>query len=208
MIRTIQFWTVALALNLCIIVSGAAGTILDTKHNLSSSGPGDVRALNEDRVCIFCHTPHNGTPMTPLWNRQITEGINYNTYDSTTFNVELSQPSGPSRLCLSCHDGTVALGAAINSVRDAINMTMELTGRESMLGVDLSDDHPFSFAYSDAQPHNSELMSTPPSDLRLYSGDSIHCSTCHNPHDDTFGMFLAVSNTNSQLCLKCHNVFV
>ena len=45
--------------------------ILSSKHNMSSWGPGEVKALTEDQVCIFCHTPHNATPLTPLWNRAI-----------------------------------------------------------------------------------------------------------------------------------------
>lgn len=180
-------------------------SIVTTKHNLSSSGPGEVKALSEDQVCIFCHTPHNGTPLTPLWNRAIDEGVNYTLYDSTTFDVNLSQPSGPSRLCLSCHDGTVGLGAIL-SRPGGISMNMELNGRPSKLGTDLSNDHPFSFSYGEALPFNVELHSTLPSDLLFYNGDVIHCSTCHDPHDDTYGMFLIVSNKNTALCIKCHNV--
>ena len=38
----------------------AAGpnSIVDTTHNLSASGPGRIHALDEEQVCIFCHTPH------------------------------------------------------------------------------------------------------------------------------------------------------
>lgn len=183
----------------------AKTSIVTTKHNLSSSGPGEIRAMTEDRICIFCHTPHNATPQTPLWNRKITEGTNYLTYDSTTFHVKMSQPTGPSRLCLSCHDGTVALGAVL-SVSGGIAMTRELTSRSSNLGTDLRNDHPFSFSYHDSQPFNTELQAAPPTDLQFYNGDAIHCSTCHDAHSDQFGMFLAVDNQNSALCLRCHNL--
>lgn len=183
----------------------AKTSIVTTKHNLSSSGPGEIRAISEDRICIFCHTPHNATPLTPLWNRQITEGTNYLTYDSTTLHVTTSQPSGPSRLCLSCHDGTVALGAVL-SVSGGIAMTRELTGRSSNLGTDLRNDHPFSFSYHESLPFNPDLQPSPPSDLQFYNGDAIHCSTCHDAHSDQFGMFLAVDNQNSALCLRCHNL--
>lgn len=179
--------------------------ILSSKHNLSSWGPGDVKALTENQVCIFCHTPHNATPLTPLWNRNILEGTNYQLYESSTLKVTLSQPTGPSRLCLSCHDGTVGLGAVM-SVTGGIAMTKELTARSTMLGTDLRDDHPFSFSYNDALPYDPELHNTPPDDLLIYPGNAIHCPTCHDPHDNSFGQFLAVSNKNSGLCVRCHNV--
>ena len=44
-------------------------SVVNTVHNLSVSGPGTVRATSETEVCIFCHTPHNSKPMSPLWNR-------------------------------------------------------------------------------------------------------------------------------------------
>ena len=44
-------------------------SILDSKHNLSVSSPGSVRAQNEGRVCVFCHTPHRANVQAPLWNR-------------------------------------------------------------------------------------------------------------------------------------------
>lgn len=183
----------------------ASPGILSSKHNLSSWGPGEFKALVEDRVCIFCHTPHNATPLTPLWNRKILEGTTYDLYESSTLKVTLSQPTGPSRLCLGCHDGTVGLGAVM-SVTGGIAMTKELTARTTMLGTDLRNDHPFSFSYNDALPYDQELHPNLPEDLLIYPGGNIHCTTCHDPHDNTNGQFLAVSNKNSALCTRCHNV--
>ena len=181
--------------------------ILSSKHNLSSSGLGDVKSLTESQVCIFCHTPHNSTPLTPLWNRAILEGTSYVLYDSSTMGVTLVQPTGPSRLCLSCHDGTVGLGAVLSPTGSmGIAMAKELTGRSTMLGTDLRNDHPFSFSYDDARQFDPELQGSLPSDLLIYPGNTIHCPTCHDPHDNTYGQFLAVSNINSGLCLRCHNV--
>nr|MBF0221234.1 hypothetical protein [Desulfobulbaceae bacterium] len=202
----VSFWLIRFMIILLALSGGdSEASVVDTKHNLSSSGPGEIRAILEDQVCIFCHTPHNAAPKTPLWNRAIDEGVNYVIYDSTTFNAKISQPSGPSRLCLSCHDGTVGLGALL-SRPEGVTMTMGLMGRPSMLGTDLSNDHPFSFSYSEALPFNVELHGTLPSELLFYNTDVVHCSTCHNPHDDTYGMFLSVSNKNAALCILCHNV--
>lgn len=179
--------------------------ILSSKHNMSSWGPGDVKALTENRVCIFCHTPHNATPLTPLWNRLIDEGTNYQLYESSTLDVTLNQPTGPSRLCLSCHDGTIGIGAVL-SVSGGIDMTGGLSGRSTLLGVDLRDDHPFSFSYNDALPFDPELHANLPDDLLVYPGGVIHCTTCHDAHDNSYGQFLAVDNKRSALCTRCHNV--
>lgn len=92
-----------------IIYSGVA----DTKHNLSVSGTGTIKAASEQQICIFCHTPHNATPIQPLWNRA-SSGSVYIPYSSTTVNASPGQPTGASMLCLSCHDGTIALGNVIS----------------------------------------------------------------------------------------------
>lgn len=203
--ETMMKWFISLfVFSLLLPVTAAADNsgILNTKHNLSVTGPGPIHALTETRICIFCHTPHNATPNTPLWNREVTHGVNYQTYNSTTFNVNLSQPTGSSRLCLSCHDGTIALGQ-VKSVLAGISMNMELTGRPSLLGTDLRDDHPFSFPYAEGLAQNPQLKPRP-TDLQFENGDVIQCTTCHDPHDNTFGMFLAVDNNKTALCLKCH----
>jgi predicted CXXCH cytochrome family protein len=184
--------------------SSLAGTIIDTKHNLSATGPGDVRALTEDKICVFCHTPHNATPFTPLWNKKI-EPKAYTLYHSSTLSAQPGQPSGPSRLCLSCHDGTIALGDVLKPP-SGIDMITERfsSGMRGYLGTDISNDHPVAFSYYDALP-NPELSDNLPAILHTYGGGNIHCTTCHDPHDDSFGNFLVMDNTFSALCVTCHD---
>lgn len=189
------------------LISGTSAiadrSIVDSKHNLSVSGPGEIRALVENRICIFCHTPHNATPFTPLWNKKL-EPKTYTLYQSSTLSASPQQPSGPTRLCLSCHDGTIALGDVLQPA-EGLEMTMEITAnRRSYIGTDISDDHPVSFNYYEALP-NPELAQTIPANLRTYGNGNIHCTTCHDPHDDTFGKFLIMDNTFSNLCTTCHN---
>lgn len=185
------------------IVAEAKTGIIATKHNLSITGPGEIKALIETRVCVFCHTPHNAFPRTPLWNREI-EPQNYETYTSTTIAAVPLQPDGPSRLCLSCHDGTVALGAVLRPA-EGIRVTREITPeRPSYIGTFLKDDHPVSFSYYESLV-NPEIKPQFPDGLTLYPEGFIHCSTCHDPHDDTFGKFLVVDNKSSALCVKCHD---
>ncbi|MGC2063427.1 MAG: cytochrome c3 family protein [Thermodesulfovibrionales bacterium] len=193
---------VALILSLPL-VANSQSDIAGTKHNLSMSGPGELRSLTETRICIFCHTPHNAAPRTPLWNKEIVEGNVYVPYDSSTMGALVSQPSGPSRLCLSCHDGTLALGAVLRPA-GGIEVTGQITpGRPSYIGTNLSAHHPVSFSYYDSLP-NSELEPLLPEGLLFYGAGFIHCSTCHNAHDNHYGKFLVADNSYSRLCTKCH----
>lgn len=192
----------------CLIVlyplfAWAKTGIIITKHNLSVTGPGEIKALIETRVCVFCHTPHNAFPRTPLWNRELGPQ-NYETYTSTTIVAQPLQPEGPSRLCLSCHDGTVAIGAVLRPA-EGIVVTREITPeRPSYIGTFLKDDHPVSFSYYDSLV-NPEIRPHLPEGLTFYGAGFIHCSTCHDPHDNTYGKFLVIDNRESALCIKCHN---
>ncbi len=213
----------ALSLLLCIAgviscPSPSAGTtnIINTKHNLSwSSGPGDIKAPpgGEDRICVFCHAPHNASPLTPLWNKNI-QGVNYDAsayppYESTTMVSKiLTGPTGASRLCLSCHDGTIALGAVLVP-KDPISLVGTEGGyipSRSRIGRSLANHHPISFSYYDAVS-NPEINPNPPLDILLfYNNGVIQCTTCHDPHDNKNKKFLAVSNENSGLCILCHTI--
>jgi predicted CXXCH cytochrome family protein len=193
---------VLIACTLLVGVASADMGIIGTKHNLSFSGPGEIRALTEDRICVFCHTPHNASPYTPLWNRAI-KPQNYTLYQSSSLSAMPWQPSGPTRLCLSCHDGSIALGEVLKPA-GGLEMNNELvSARRSYIGTNISDDHPVSFHYYDSLP-NPELSPVLPAGLHFYGEGDIHCTTCHDPHDDSNGKFLVKDNRFSALCLTCH----
>lgn len=193
-----------------ICVAPLWGTILSSKHNLSISGTGDVKATIESRVCIFCHTPHNGRKHNPfLWNRE-DQRTTYIPYQSSTMYAAVGQPTGTSKLCLSCHDGTIALGAILSMDKE-ISFLGGIRSlppeRRSYLGTDLSDDHPVSFYYdSSTEEGNSELIQSAalPQEIRLDNSGQLQCTSCHDPHEDTWGNFLVMSNQFSQLCISCH----
>ena len=198
------------SLLLAITVSGSSlANILLTKHNLSVSGPGTITATEENRVCIFCHTPHHATAVTPLWSRKTSNAI-YDLYASSSLVAQPGQPTGGSRLCLSCHDGTIAIGM-LEGLPEPIAMTGGITTMPigaSNLETDLSDDHPISFAYtSTLAAQNGELFDplTLPAEIRLEEGQMLQCTSCHNPHKNPHGMFLVMSNAGSALCISCHN---
>ncbi|MDO8946424.1 MAG: cytochrome c3 family protein [Desulfocapsaceae bacterium] len=181
-------------------------SILDSKHNLSANGGNEIRATGESEVCIFCHTPHHARQDIPyLWNRR--DPVTYTPYKSTTLSATVGQPTGASRLCLSCHDGTIALGAVLSRPTE-IPFSLTLAGRSSLLGTDLSDDHPVSFSYqSSITSGNTELVdaSALTSPVQLDSTGQLQCTACHDPHNDALGKFLVMTNQYSALCLKCHN---
>ena len=189
------------------LLAQSASNMVDTKHNLSLTGPGPIQAQRETRICIFCHTPHNAAPDSPLWNREIEPQI-YTVYASPTLVAGvLPQPSGPTKLCLTCHDGTVAMGAVLNPPGG-----IAMAGSDSLppgsladFGLDLSGHHPVSFSYLDSLP-NVELQPLPPDELVFGGGDELHCSTCHDPHNDQYGKFLVKDNRYSALCITCHQM--
>ena len=106
---------------LCIIIvtmlssvaAAQQSSIIHSPHNLSAGGPGAVRASSEQEICIFCHTPHNAAPIQPLWNRNVPVNA-YTVYSSNSLVAVPGQPTGSSKLCLSCHDGTIALGSVLS----------------------------------------------------------------------------------------------
>ncbi len=197
----------------CILGAAAhaqQSSVVNSPHNLSTSGPGPIRAVSEEQVCIFCHTPHNAAPIRPLWNRSMPVDA-YRIYASRALDATPGQPTGTSKMCLSCHDGTIALGAIVS--RDAPIMmsggVSVLPAGPSNLGTDLSDDHPISFRYDASLVARDSRLKDPaliPEELHLDPNGELQCTTCHDAHDNSLGMFLAMHNENSQLCLACHQV--
>ncbi len=177
-------------------------------------------------ACSPCHTPHNANmlvPDSPLWNHEVTTA-SYQVYSSPTLNSNPGQPTGFSKLCLSCHDGTVA----IENHGSYTGGTQYVTWGN--VTTDLRDDHPISFEYNtalatvDGGLHDpastpSGLGGTIAEDL-LQSG-YLQCTSCHDPHISrntqgcigchnmatgvTTDLSLRISNTGSALCLTCHD---
>ena len=185
-------------------------TIVGSPHDLSVGGPGPVRAVFEDQVCIFCHTPHNASPIRPLWNRYLPVD-NYRIYASRALDAVPGQPTGSSKMCLSCHDGTIALGV-VYSRTDPILLAGGVTflpDGPSNLGTDLSDDHPISFRYDSALSAQDAHLLDPallPEEVQLDAFGELQCTTCHDAHDDSRGNFMVMHNLESQLCKACHQI--
>jgi predicted CXXCH cytochrome family protein len=210
----------AVALLLTPALAGAQG-MLDSKHNLSVTGRGPVRALSETQVCVFCHTPHNANPSAPLWNRQLS-GATYTPYASGSLQAAPGQPNGYSRLCLSCHDGTIAIGSVHNLGGRSATIQMQGVGGggvmptgSTLIGTNLAANHPISFIFNQTVASaDGELVApaTLGGIVRLYEGatagvrDSVQCTTCHDPHLVANSRFLKkpFAGRADNLCLTCH----
>ena len=204
---------IGIAVVLVALVAGpTSADVRNSKHNLSVSGPGDVSAQSESRICVFCHSPHGATPVVPLWNHQTSAAV-YSTYQSSTLTspTPLAQPTGTSKLCLSCHDGTIALGQTVNDglialVNTGPGGTMPVGSSD--LGVDLTDDHPVSFQ---TNPANPETLDPPPGDpVMLDETGQLQCTSCHDAHvedrDSVSNRFLVKVNQASAICVTCHRL--
>ena len=208
---------------LCVLLSAtmmSQTSIKNSKHDLSVNSTGStIKALSEQEICVFCHTPHKSSAIAQLWNHQPTNAT-YTLYSSDYLTSKTyatpGQPKQKSKLCMSCHDGTIALGSVINTAGSGTTGTITMGGGITTmpagpgnLGITLVDDHPIGFGYSPAS--DSELVArTWPwagnvkLDPNLSSG-TVECITCHNPHNNQYSKFLQISNTNAALCEYCHN---
>ncbi|MEW6740123.1 MAG: cytochrome c3 family protein [Nitrospirota bacterium] len=214
--------------------------IVNTKHNMSVTGPGGIKATGETEICVFCHIPHNAQPGRPLWNHDM-PGSAYTMYTSeylhragytlpTGLGTTTGTPGMLSRQCLSCHDGTVAVGA-VYMVRGTILGTNLIamsgvtadkmpTAAAGYIGTDLTKHHPVGIEYNSAitiafgsGSRTIELITNPTSTaMKLYSISAknyVECSSCHDPHlenvrflRDTSGATFAAKISNT--CTACH----
>lgn len=195
-------------LALLFLVPGVArAAIVDTVHNLSATGHGPVRATGTTELCIFCHVPHRAATTRALWNRALPP-VTYRLYGSSTLQAKPRQPNGASRLCLSCHDGTTALGLLRVAPRSGRPALGPLRGRAD-LGTDLSDDHPISFEYARALSTGHGELADPTGLLPgvpLDARRQVQCTTCHDPHDNRFRAFLRIDDRGGRLCTACHTL--
>jgi hypothetical protein len=155
---------------LAICALGAATAAFAAPGDGIIGGPHDLRGLSgvaldggaSGRVCAFCHTPHHaattGADYLPLWSRA-TDSASFTTpYASATIDaLELNESTsdkaiGPTRLCMSCHDGTIAPDQHYASNGGATVLSGDTFASGAGVGAGaagLSNDHPVGFSYTD-----------------------------------------------------------
>lgn len=215
-------------LALLVTFSGGALAvgIADTKHNLSTTGTGTIKSSDQTEICVFCHTPHDAikNDNIPLWNHTLSATAAYGVYTSPTFDGTAEElggktaaNAGVSNLCLSCHDGTVAVNSMNNPSNARPTTTFAGDGKipagATNLGATadaLKNDHPVNFTYNPGSGAglDSTLVATASlAGVKLFS-DKVQCASCHDPHtsaDPTGKALLRVSMSGSTLCFACHN---
>lgn len=188
----------------------ASGEIANTMHGFAILYGG---WNTSGEICIVCHTPHNSKPIAgaPLWNRTDTTAV-FSLYSSPSLLSTPGQPSGPTRLCLGCHDGTVAL----ENFGGTTGGTNFVTGW-GLIGTNLSNDHPVSIVYDTALASASNGRLRDPAatqsglggtiQLDMLRSGKLECVSCHNPHGgvNNNGYMLLKWPADPPLCLTCHN---
>lgn len=222
--------TITLSPALLLAIPPAKG-VDGTAHDLSITGLNSVTMAT--RSCVFCHATHNSgggndSKLIPDWNHTTTVATftMYNNTNHAGANLRGtvdSQPTGPSLACLSCHDGTVAVGSLAAaplgggndtyiSARGSVSpSTGRISSGRGLVGTNLSNDHPISITYqdnldADLQPAASLVA------VRLYpenvTGAKVQCSSCHDAHNfgtpGTTAPFLRATMVGSFLCKNCH----
>jgi predicted CXXCH cytochrome family protein len=210
--RIVKFIGVVL---LAMLAMGAQReSVRNTRHNLSASGPGAIRAVSETRVCIFCHTSHNATNEGPLWNHETSSPAAFRTYDRATMEGTAQQPNGATKLCLSCHDGTIAVGSVHSSEADIQMQNVggggEIpAGRKSHIGTDLSGTHPVSVKMNEEVSLGRTSLRWPPHDpegeVGLDRSGYVQCTACHDPHGSrSEALPFWQKESYSEVCRVCH----
>jgi predicted CXXCH cytochrome family protein len=193
--------------------SQANAQISLSRHNFSSYG------WSRGEICLPCHTPHNANAEVGfLWNHALTTAT-YQMHEGEGSAVE--DIDSRSRMCMSCHDGTVALDSFGGTIGT------NFVGPRGNIGTDLTNDHPIGrdAIYPDAGRPGSLQPSSPSStpgrgrtvgtspnrvSLRLFDDNGtivnvVGCSTCHTVHNTgNYPHMLRFSNSSSTLCLTCH----
>ena len=117
-----------------------------------------------------------------------------------------------SNQCLSCHDGTVAVGATVAYGQVTTRGSMN---SPDVFGSNMQSSHPFSLALP--LKDNIDLVASlvangktadPTGAVKLIKGN-VECTSCHNPHvqakDLVSQNFLVKDSSSGQLCLACHD---
>jgi predicted CXXCH cytochrome family protein len=187
-------------------------SIAGSPHDFSTQAwnPYNATTTLGGQICQPCHTPHNADLTVieaPLWNHQFTIAT-YQMYTGYNFGpggvgYGVTAPDGISKLCLSCHDGSVALGSFGGQIGSVF-----MTGG-AVLSTDLRNDHPISFVYDSVQAggvwDKTHIYSGTKTVQGLLDPNSkVQCSSCHGVHSNSRGYFLKMSNQGSALCLACH----
>jgi hypothetical protein len=225
--------TVAMTIALMASVAmanGAGAGIANSPHDFSAES-WNHRA----EICRVCHVPHDHAANEAigsiglLWNHQVSSATYLMYAEDTHTNfidgASDAEPTGISKLCLGCHDGTIAIDEFDNKIGtpqstfiSAYDAGFQTPGIPDV-GTDknLSNTHPISIEYDNVADQNlkptTAAMGLSGTIGDVLDGGKVQCSTCHDVHDQesvALTHLLRVAQTTAQggtasgLCLTCH----
>lgn len=222
------------AVVLGFVGAASAGPMANTKHDLSSGSTASIHSSGgsaTDQLCIFCHTPHNGDPAAgrPLWNHTLTtQDLTWTpatTVRGTTLPTSYAGGTlGGSQACMSCHDGTVAIGQVIYSYAAGGGTTFTLTTPSKVTGGKLNSNssalmdpaametnHPVGVPQPGVVTGFTAFKAPAAGQAVQYDADgNVQCGSCHNPHltgtVNNPAPFLKKTNAGSAICVTCHDL--
>ena len=217
------------AIVLALVAAWAVGTqdasavVAGSKHDFSAFGP------QQQQLCLTCHTAHFAGGTRLLWNHQLsTENYSWSdvteTLGGTPLPTNIKTWSGTTKNCLSCHDGTVAVGSLYWK---GYNYTgpnpPKLTTTVVGTGQDMKGNHPVAVPYPYGGVKNTYNAITTgdrvplpefqpmPADVKIFADPSVaannrgmECATCHDPHGTSNNDMLRAPRVGSGICLRCH----
>jgi len=146
--------------------------------------------------------------------QNLTNAANFNTYKRSTLTGRPEQPNGSTKLCLSCHDGTIAVGAVRGLINPIAMAGVNNNGsipldRKSNFGSDLAGTHPVSLKFSQSTALTSKHLKWPlsPAEKKgfLDADGYVQCTSCHDPHHSQSEKYPFWKRTTfSEVCLACH----
>lgn len=225
-------------------VQGVNDTILGSKHDFSGLNKRagvvampTVALADYGNPCVYCHIPPDQANSDSIakgaiegWNRYQPATDSYQLYDSWYLDSKTRTPSPITLLCLSCHDGTMAVDMVVfkpNSfdLEQDTSMHMRINNQDNTiscgkchngrvahdisikhLATDLRNDHPVSMRYAGLLRVDEDFRQphTPngfENGVKIYEG-RVECASCHNVHDPSKDLFLRVNS--DVLCQTCH----
>jgi hypothetical protein len=234
----VGFLAVALVAGMSALVfaEGNGTGIVGSPHDFSS-GIGENVWNTRQEICRVCHVPHDHQKVKQnylnglLWNHNVSTAT-YTMYDSSwsnTINGTVSaQPVGTAKLCLGCHDGSVAIDAfdghgagAVGTTKNIVDYDagFKVPGFTDGANLDLRGTHPISIVYDKTadpglkDPATATWNNGATVASTLDNG-KVQCSTCHDVHDQesvASTHLLRTANSTklagglaSGLCLTCH----
>ena len=213
--------TSAIALSGLMIGLAYAGQLPQTGINGSLHDMNAVVGTTDDkfqRTCVFCHTPHNASADAtngPLWNRSDTalNGTPYGWVAPSNFTIPITDPLvGSSRLCMSCHDGSVAVDSHGSNGQTAGGL--KLAAANHAYVRDLTITHPIGFKYDDAVaarpgelvPKTEGFIAAPSTSLTAYAFDTRNRAGLAKSTVKIQDTLSLSGGDGYMTCASCHDV--